>query len=823
MKINIYMFHHLRKFVLILGGFLLAAVVTLIWNLIIQTKYTEKFNSVLNVNISKTHIPFISNEGQLDENVKYYAQTFSGTVFITENGEIFYSFPMTVEDNNGKGFVIKEELVDKQVVNSLGVDRTLTKTSYIKGNDKAKWISNIPTYNRVTLGEVYNGIELSLKAYGNNVEKLFFVQPGANPDIIKVGVTGIEYLSTNNSGELILESPVGSVSFTKPVAYQELPDGICDVEVAYKVEGKEYGFEVENYNKYYPLIIDPLLASTFIGGSNTDDSYEPSIALDDNGNVYLTGYTFSTDFPTTLGAYKEDFNGGSTDRFISKFDSDLTTLLASTFIGGSGNEYGMGIKISGDNDIYLAGYTTSIDFPTTIGAYNEIHSGARDAFVLKIDNDLTTLLRSTFLGGSGDEGFNWPRIDLTIGENGSVYVTGLTKSVNFPFTTGTNDSIYSGGTFGGDVFISKFDSTLGTLLGSTYLGGSMDEWRISIALDENENVFVCGETESQNFETTPGTYNAAHNGGSDIFISKFTNDLTTLSASTFFGKSNYEEALAIRLDGNENVVITGYTKSSNFPTTAGAYNQVYYGGERDAYVAKFDNNLTSLLASTFLGGSGKDTGEDIIIDGNGNIYVVGVTLSSDFQTITGAYDESHNGGEDIFVSKFNGSLSTLIASTLLGESSNDKGQCISLDNTGNVYFAGTTASVNFPFTQGAYDTIYNSGSNDCFVAKFDSTLSAIATSFEEKKQQPNEFALYNNFPNPFNPATTISFQIPSSSKVTLKIYDLLGSEILILLDEEIQAGNYSLGFDASDLAGGIYYYKLKAGSFSDTKKMILLK
>ncbi len=274
-----------------------------------------------------------------------------------------------------------------------------------------------------------------------------------------------------------------------------------------------------------------LIASTFLGGSNTDDDYEPSIVVDKSGNIYITGYTWSSNFPTTSGAYNENFNGGGTDRFVAKFDPDLQNLLASTYIGGSGNEYGMGLRVTDNGIVYIAGYTNSPDFPVTQGSYDETYNGARDGFVLALDSSLTTLISSTFFGGSGDEGYQWPRIDLIVDDNNNVYLTGITKSPDFPFTQGTYDSTYAGGSIGGDVFVSKFDSDLTALLGSTYLGGNMDEWRVSITMDENLDIFICGETSSSNFPTTANAYDPNFNGGSDIFISKFTNDLSTLSFS----------------------------------------------------------------------------------------------------------------------------------------------------------------------------------------------------------------------------------------------------------------------------------------------------
>lgn len=567
---------------------------------------------------------------------------------------------------------------------------------------------------------------------------------------------------------------------------------------------------------------DGLLVSTFLGGSNTDDDYEPSIAVDKSGNIYITGYTWSSNFPTTTGAYNENFNGGNTDRFVAKFDPDLQNLLASTYIGGLGNEFGMGLQVSNNGHVYIAGYTNSSDFPVTSGSYDETYNGGTDVFISILDSNLTTLISSSYIGGSDDEGYQWPRIDLAVDSSNSIYIAGLTKSVNYPCTTGAFDSTYAGGSVGGDAFISKFDADLTTLLGSTYLGGNMDEWRVSVTVDKNQDLYICGETSSSNFPTTQNAFDVGFNGGSDIFISKFTNDLSTLSSSTFFGSNSYEEALAIRLNNSGSVYIAGYTMSSTFPITSGVYGPTYNGGERDAYIAKFNSGLSSLLASTFIGGNNKDTGEDIVIGENGNIYFTGVTQSSNFPVTPNAYNESFNGAMDAFVSKLDSNLLILSASTFAGGTGSEKGQAIVLDENSNIYIVGQTASIDFPITHNAFDTTYNGGSNDCYIMKFDSSLSAIPTSIEELKRHSKTIDI---FPNPFNKSVEIKYCMEETSRVTLKIFNLYGQEIRMLSYGFQHPGDKSITWDGKDsndmeVPSGIYYCSLNIKNTISIKKII---
>ncbi|MDN3511894.1 MAG: SBBP repeat-containing protein, partial [Candidatus Jettenia sp.] len=551
----------------------------------------------------RLQLPFIANEGQADKRVGFYANTFSGTVFVTKEGEIIYSLPHSGnkedEDMKGpgglppndlyriryirryaqcrlphyqgtvhpaspvlafidtmlqntsckKGLIVKEELVNGKIVEIKGEDESETKVSYFKGNDPSKWRSGIATYGEVNLGEVYEGIELRLKAYGDNVEKLFCVRPGADPGQIKVSLSGIQPttgmekqppLSTkkqppessffkgeqgefplnkggqgvvttmtgevvtgglwiNAEGQLVAETELGPVTFTRPVAYQEIDGKRIPVEVAYHIEEcamqnekgggthpctplvrrenphtetqnpkRTYGFKVAAYDTTKDLIIDPLLASTFLGGSGTD--YGQSIAIDTEGNIYVMGYTYdaTTDLPTTAGAYNTSHNG-SLDVFVSKFNSGLTTLLASTFLGGSSDDYGNSLAIDTEGNVYVTGYTydTATDLPTTAGAYDTSHNGWEDVFVSKFNSGLTSLLASTFLGCSGsDRGYS-----LATDTEGNVYVTGFTADAetDLPTTPGAYDTSHNGSS---DVFVSKFNSGLTSLLASTFLGGS---------------------------------------------------------------------------------------------------------------------------------------------------------------------------------------------------------------------------------------------------------------------------------------------------------------------------------------------------------------
>ncbi|MCR4322456.1 MAG: SBBP repeat-containing protein, partial [Candidatus Brocadiaceae bacterium] len=502
-------------------------------------------------------------------------------------------------------------------------------------------------------------------------------------------------LSVNEHGELVAETALGTVKFTKPVAYQEINGKRVEVDCKYVIrdrgekdtplnplllEGKPcispllrgaggvltpqlashtsqpetdnslletgtdnghasriYSFTVAAYDKTKDLIIDPLLASTFLGGSTWD--YSSSLTLDPSGNVYVTGYTRSTDFPTTSGAYNTSSNG-SYDVFVSKLNGGLTSLLASTFLGGSDDDKGNSLALDTSGNVYVTGRTYSTDFPTTSGAYDTALNGDSDVFVSKLDSGLTSLLASTYLGEWSSSSGQAIALDTS----GNVYVAG---------------GEYLGY---GSVFVWKLDDALTTLLASNSLGGCCSSSGVkAIVLDTSGNVYVTGSTNSADFPTTSGAYDTSFNGGyndGDVFISKLNGGLTSLLASTFLGGSRDDYGRSLTLDTSGNVYVTGWTWSTNFPTTSGAYD-TSQNGYSDVFVSKLDGGLTSLLASTYLGGSGAEgyEGTSLTLDTSGNVYVTGDTTSTDFPTTSGAYDTSQNGYPDVFVSKLDSNLS----------------------------------------------------------------------------------------------------------------------------------------------------------------------
>ncbi len=662
-------------------------------------------------------IPFVANEGQIDRDIAYYARTFAGTIYVTKEGSMTYSLR-----KGDRRAAFKEEVSGVNNPVPIGQEPSVTKISSFKGNDPSKWRSNISSFNTVSLGEIKPGIILSLKAHGNNVEKVFTVNPGTTPSIF-MKLSGIRDLNLTETGELEVMTGSGSSTFTKPVAYQEVEGNRVYVPIAYMLgdnasewalgdepedAGRIYGFAVGTYDTAKPLTIDPLLASTFLGGSR--DNCPDTIILDLQGNVFVAGYTDSLDFPTTEGAYRRELNGVLDDVFIVKMDSALASLLSGTYIGGTGDDLNSGIALDTLGNLYIAGLTFSRDFPTTEGAYDRTLKGMPAAFIAKLDNSLTSLLASTYFGGSGAN-----RADggVVLDRSGNVYVAGVTTSPDFPTTKGAYQRAYYGGMV---VFISKFDSSLAALRASTLLGGDATAGPSSLALDPWGNVYVAGST-SGAFPTTKDAYQRWHHGEylTDGFISKLDNTLGHLLASTYLGGEYEDGVTSLALGPSGDVYVGGWTYSPDFPTSAGAFMPAYQG-YGDAFISRLDSSLTTLLASTYLGGTGYDTAGIILDPLLGTVYATGYTGSTDFPTTEGAYSGTFNGGDwDAFISRLDPSLGQFFASTYLGGNDADAGWDVALDPSGNVYVAGTTGSHNFPTTEGAYDRTWHTG----FISKLD--------------------------------------------------------------------------------------------------------
>jgi len=397
------------------------------------------------------------------------------------------------------------------------------------------------------------------------------------------------------------------------------------------------------------------------------------MAMDEAGNIFVTGKTNSTDFPTTAGAYKETHLTSDTDAFIAKLSGDLTTLLAATYFGGSLNEYYITIACDKAGHVFLAGATRSTDIPVTPGAIGDGFSGdaggpyPSDVFLAKLDDDLTTLLAATYLGGSANE---YPE-DIELDQSGNVYVTGWTGSLGFPTVPGSYSTSFFGGTY--DAFISKTNGDFTVLIASTFLGGTKWDFNNALALDTDNNVYVTGHTASVGFPVSDDAYDNVYANGSgsiegvndDAFVSKLDGNLTTVLRSTFLGGAGWDMGNALIVDSDGDVIVAGVTQDGGFPHTPDAHDTQYHGLQ-DAFISRLDGELYTLSYSTYLGTSKNEIIGSMILDDDDIVFVAGITSSADFPTTALAYgawpyDQTYNGpgtvgwledrGGDVFITK----------------------------------------------------------------------------------------------------------------------------------------------------------------------------
>jgi hypothetical protein len=663
----------------------------------------------------KLPLLFIENHGQVDEAVRYYVTSSGQTVYFTEENIVFDLIRYDQAEANDTADRQAERLVfsldflganSQSVIEGSGKDGAVV--NYLMGNDPEQWHANVPTYRELVYWDIYPNIDLRLYGDGGMLRYDFVVNPGATPEAIALAYNDIDSLAIID-GELVMGTAFGDMVQSQPHIYQQIGDEVVEVEGGFRLgSDNTYGFHVAAYNNHYPLIIDPLMYySTYLGG--TDDDFGNGIAVDTGGSAYVTGYTTSANFPTTQGAYDTSHNGGWTDVFVTKLSADGKTLVYSTYLGGTSADEGLGIALDSSNNAYITGFTNSADFPTTPGAFQVAKAGGSDAVITKLSPDGSTLVYSTYLGGTSDDSGH----GIALNSNNNAYITGYTSSADFPTTGGAYQMANNGGT---DAFVAKLGSEGNTLAYSTYLGGTSNDEAQGIALDSSNNAYITGGTDSHNFPTTGGAYQTAYNGHWDAFVTKLGPAGNALVYSTYLGGSTSDDSgYGIALNSNNNAYITGQTASADFPTTGGAYQTANNGGA-DAFVTKLGSAGNSLAYSTYLGGTDSDAGKGIALDSSNNAYITGFTNSADFPTTGGAYDTSFNGAADVFVTKLSSAGNTLAYSTYLGGEDGDGGDGIALDSSNNAYITGGTSSANFPTTPDAFQ-VANAGGYDAFVCK----------------------------------------------------------------------------------------------------------
>lgn len=795
------------------------------------------FNLCGNVLAQNSEAPyFISNEGQWPDSVLFVCNSGSRALWFTESG-VHFKFVRNVPSeaaSRSTGFSgmsdrsktmkkfnfdpghLEYHTISTKFVGAnygepvYGKNKLSFYINFYKGNDPSKWKSHVPVFESITYENIYPGIDLKYYGKQKKVEYDFMVSPGANPSQIRIKYDGIKSLHLSDDGDLIIETEWGQISESRPYVYQITDGKKKEIRASFKLHSpSEVKFELlESYDYKSTLILDPVLSySTYFGDYSVD--YALSIDLDSQGNMLITGFTHLP-FPT-FNAIDSTWNG-DWDVFITKISSSGQELIFSTFLGGRFSEWGYAAKIDNFDNIYIAGYTGSEDFPSQGGFDTTQNIGTDDGFLVKFTPECDSIIYSTFVGGSG---LDWI-YGLDVDNDGYAYVCGVTNSPDLDFLTAYNREIV--GSF--DAFLVKVSPGGDTASFGTFLGSSSGDAAFDVCVDESGNAFITGSAGADDFPISNPAHQALNGSSADVFVAQFSTNDSSLVYSLVMGGISDDEAFDIDIDAFGNAYITGRA-GGGFPMI-NAYDSTYNFGV-DLFFAKIEAETGNPIFTSYLGGRFEEYGYCIAVDEENRIWLSGSTWSDNFPTYS-AYDDTHNGRADIYLACLSPSGSQLLFSTYLGGSDWDDGLAMILDTMRNVYITGRSQSPDFP-TINPIQAEYGA-TNDVIIAKF----SEVTTSIEEYSDSilPVRYILSNNYPNPFNPTTTISYSLPEKSYVEIIIYNVLGKEVTRLVKNIKSAGNYTITWNGTDRKGsivatGVYIYQLVAGKYTESKKMLLLR
>lgn len=614
---------------------------------------------------------------------------------------------------------------------AVGEDLQPGVVNYFIGNDPSNWRMKVPTFGQVRYKNIYPGIDLVYHGNHQQLEYDFELRPGSNPNVIAFQVLGANRVGMDKSGNLLLTVGHKALQVQCPVIYQFSKGQKTPVAGSYVMQDSTHiGFSVAQYDRSQALVIDPVLVyATYLGGSSPDVA--GGVAIDQSGDLYLTGYTSSSNFPVTNG--EGELPPGGNHVFVSKLDPTGSTLIYTDFIGGSSDDYGVGLALDSSNGVFVTGATTSNNFPV-VNAFQSSQPGPYTGFMTHISADGSTLLYSTYLGGNA---FDQPT-GIAVNSSDQVYVAGYTESLNYPVanayqSTASPNQGQAYGTYG---FVTKFNESGSELIYSTFLAGNTNVLQNcgnvncypapyssvnAITLDANDNAYVVGSTNTYNFPTSYSAYlktNTTPSNAQIAFVTKLSSAGSLGYSTYFYASSGNPVSLAsIAVDNSGSAYITGSAESDGtFPiTTTSICDPGVYGYACSyAFVSKFDPSAATLVYSTFLGPNNYATPQTILLDSSDNAYVVSSTTSPDFQAMNPI--EAYDSGLDVLLVEINADATAQMFSTYLGGSGDDVPSGMAIDQRENVYIAGSTSSADFPVTPGAFQT-QAAGDGDAFLAK----------------------------------------------------------------------------------------------------------
>ncbi len=727
---------------------------------------------------------FKENKGQWENHILYKADLKSGALFIEKEGITYNLF-------NVQSFVgahkhqLDASKIEKLRFHGLKMifqspQKTATVEShqkspqyfnYFTGKNPEKWKTKVPAYNEILYRNIFNGIDFKLTYTQPELEYTYRVNPYADPAQIVVSYAGAGKLFIDRKGNLHITNSIEDFIEEKPYAYQRINDQKVEVPCAFELlNDSTFSFRLGKYNPAYPLIIDPVLVFCSYSGS-TADNFGMTATPGTDGSFYAGGTTFNIGYPTTLGAYDVNFHGtpayGITDVVITRYDSAGSSLIYSTYLGGTQAETVHSMIVNDSNELYIYGATGSADFPVTANAFDTVFNGGpylffvyngtkfnngTDMYVAHFSADGSQLFDCTYLGGSDNDGVNHTfdsvlvsgntymhpydtlqhnygdqyRGEIFLDKSGNVYVASSTRSADFPIINGFDNTL-SGNQ---DGIIVKLDSSLSSVLFSSYIGGSLEDAGYSVKVDSAYNVYVCGGTVSPDFPATSGVLSSTFNGGkADGYIIKIDSSGNNILAATYIGTTAYDQCYFIDLDYFGNVYTVGQTKGA-MPITAGVYNNP----GSSIFIQKLQNDFSALYFSTVVGNGSTvadfsptaflvDRCENIYLSGWGGNILTSNTLTG-MPLTSNAIQSTTDGYNFYFMALKRDAISLLYGSYFGGGVSREHvdGGTSRFDKNGIIYqsiCAGCGGNSDLPTTLGAWSQTNNSSNCNNGTMKFD--------------------------------------------------------------------------------------------------------
>ena len=573
---------------------------------------------------------FIKNEGQWPEPFAYKLEFKDVAVFVSPTSmrinlrdpSAFSHFHNEQGEHVLPHYPIKHHGLEVIFTNNLQpaiipTEKASTYHNYFLGKDPSRWKGNVPLYNKLIVQELHPGISMHLKPGLANLKYDLIIQPNANPNNIAFTYNGADSLYLDQ-GRLIILTSLGRVVEEAPIAWQIIDGKVENVDVAFTLKANQVGFKLGEYDETLELIIDPnYIFSTYTG--STSDNFGYTATYDQNGNTYGGGIVFNQGSYPTVGAFQDTFQGGMFDVSISKFSPNGTSMIYSTYLGGSLNEQPHSMVVDNLGNLIVLGLTGSNNFPVTSCAFDTSYNGGpngsigwapftqgSDIFITKFNAAGNALIGSTFLGGTSVDGANQTlqvnygdaaRGEVIADQNGNIFFISSTGSTDFP-TSGS--TVYQDTLAGGqDAVLGKLSSNLCNLLWSTYLGGNLNDAGYSLKLNSAETtLFTCGGTRSDNFPSSANAWQTSRAGNTDGWIASFNSSNGNYLASTFNGTAQMDQNYFIELDGDDDVYVFGQTKG-DYTVTPGLWGVT----DGTQFIHKFNPNLQqSLRAITFGGG-----------------------------------------------------------------------------------------------------------------------------------------------------------------------------------------------------------------------------